>query len=598
MKISYLDGRRFHRAFIAGAEALVRAQSELNRINVFPVPDGDTGSNLACTVTGTVEDAEILPSLSRTCRSLSEAAISAARGNSGLILAQFLYGFSRETGEADRLPAGAVGTPLVRAVDYARAAVSRPVEGTILTVMRAWAEAVARLQTESSDLVDIISRSLDAAHDALDRTPEQLAVLAEAGVVDAGAKGFVIFIEGITDFIREGSLRGIERIHLPEASTIAIEWEPPDYLDQRYCVEAILISDDLDPGSLRQTLDHWGDAVVVTGHERKAHIHIHTWDPQGLFAELGRTAVFSQPKVDDLFRQVEAVHHPIARTAIVTDSSCDLPPEQLDRYQVYMVPLHLSFGSSLYLDKLTMSPDLFYKRLISSPTHPTTSQPPVGTFAGLYAFLADYYDAIVSIHLSSALSGTFDSARLAAERIDADITVIDSRTLCASLGLIVSEAARLAVEGVDRAGIVSAVEELIPTARIFVAVRDLRHMVRGGRVSPVKGTLARLLNLTPIVTLDADGAGTTFGQAFSRRGVQRTIEREVVQLAHRDGLRRYAVTHADDPVGAQQWAGCLQDLLGRPPEYIMGISPVIGLNAGPGALAVSLLTGGEPAARC
>ena len=590
VKISYLDGPRLFNALAAGAETLFGEREELNRINVFPVPDGDTGNNLTATVASIVGDTEVKPSLQATADSIADAALVGARGNSGLILAQYFYGISQEVAGRHRIEVHSLGDLFAGAVRYAREAIGNPVEGTLLTVLEEWSSAVKCLQEKYRDLADLIPASLDAARTSLQSTTSRLRALREANVVDAGGKGFVAMLEGISDFIRSGRLRSIAEITDAPREIVEEHSAYHGEVVHRYCTEAVLTGENLNLHDLRRRLESYGDSVIVSGHEQKVHFHLHSNQPEELFRELDPLGTFQRPKAEDMIRQVEAGRRMKPQIALVTDSTCDLPAETLDRFNIHMIPVQLAFGDSHYLDKFTITPDIFYRKLESSSLRPTTSQPSVSAFESLFTFLADHYDSIIAIHLSAALSGTWNAARMAAERITSvPITVIDSRTLTASLGLIVLEVAEAIERGLSYAEVVDLINNTISRSRVLVGVKTLKYMVRGGRVSPVLGVVGSLLNLKPIVTLDEDGKGTTFGKAHSQRGTLRSIEGEIGELVRGNGIKRYAVVHASDPARAADWAGDLTGITGMAPDYIIDISPVIGLNAGVGSLGVCLL---------
>lgn len=193
MKISHLDSKRLYNALIAGGNAVIKNQDYLNKINVFPVPDADTGTNLASTMRSIIEGTRIYPALFETVRSMADAALIGARGNSGVIFAQFIHGLSREIKNEEKIQAQLFSDYINNAVEYAYEAILEPVEGTILTVLKDWGAAVKKHSNESDDLIEILTNSLTIAQSSLENTPNQLKILADAGVVDAGAKGLVLF---------------------------------------------------------------------------------------------------------------------------------------------------------------------------------------------------------------------------------------------------------------------------------------------------------------------------------------------------------------------------------------------------------------------
>ena len=167
--------------------------------------------------------------------------------------------------------------------------------------------------------------------------------------------------------------------------------------------------------------------------------------------------------------------------------------------------------------------------------------------------------------------------------------MLDSRHLSGSLGLIVLRTARAIEQGLDHEQIVERARDWIAGVRIFVSVKTLAYMVRGGRVSPMKGLLARLLHLKPIVSVDGEGNSILLAKAFSQRGNVRQVLRRVAEIAGRERLWKTAVLHAHDAPAAADYARRLERATGRKPAFIMDISPVVGLNAGLGAVAVALM---------
>jgi hypothetical protein len=341
---------------------------------------------------------------------------------------------------------------------------------------------------------------------------------------------------------------------------------------------------------MRDAIADLGDSVIVAGGGGMARIHIHTNDPALVFDRLRPFGNPVQQKVDDMRAQIEAAHAVHRRIAIVTDSTCDLPQEILDRYHIHVVPMVLIFGEAEYLDRVTLTTDRFFELAEDSKVFPSTSQPSAAAFQRTYSFLSGWHDSIIAIHLSSRLSGTFESSRREAARFEGKkITVIDSRNLSGSLGLVVLHAAQAVARGLTHAEVVAEVEASLSKAKIFVSVRTLKYMVRGGRVSPLKGFAAKILNLKPIVSLDKNGDSKLIGKAFSVRANEKKIIRMVEDLNKEGKLKSFAVVHGSAPEEGKNFAAKLEGALGMRPEYIMPISPVIGLNAGKGSVAVVVM---------
>ncbi len=298
----------------------------------------------------------------------------------------------------------------------------------------------------------------------------------------------------------------------------------------------------------------------------------------------------SRQKVDDMQRQFEDGQATMD-ISLVTDSACDLPTELLDRYHIHVVPLLLTSAGTEYLDKLTISQDGFWRLAAERATFPRSSQPSVAQLVRMYESQLAYGSQVVSIHVAGVMSGTFQAAQIEARRLDPDrIRVVDSKGLSASFGLLVLRVAEARDQGMSLAELTENIPLWASKARIFVSVPSLSYMVRGGRVSPLKGWLAGLLNLKPIVSVDAEGRSLLYGKSFSEQANLRKLIAMTIRIHQEKPILYYAVVHAAAPEKASRLARELEAALGFPPHYIMEISSVIALNSGPGAVSVALMS--------
>lgn len=592
MKIGYLDGNRLYYAFLAGGRAVIRDRDYLNKINVFPVPDSDTGTNLASTMRAIAERARAFRSARATLGSIADAALLGARGNSGLIFAQFLFGLSQEVREESRLTPHHFAEGARRAVQHARRAILTPVEGTMLTVLHDWAEALYAERWKKSDFVELLTHSLHAAERSLKDTPKKLAVLARAGVVDAGAKGFFDFLEGVVAFIRKGSLRAVRRVAGDDPPA------PPDLhaerstVTKRFCSEALLIGDRLDVDAIQGFVRAAGESAIVAGSPSKLRLHVHTDDAAGLFYELQRHGTIQDIKADDMLRQFEAAHdrkHPVA---VLTDSACDLPQAVLDDHQVHVIPFNLFFGDSLFLDKVTIVPDRFYDLLRSRPEMPKSAQPSQAHVQRVLEFLAGHYEAVVAVTISGGLTGFHGQVLKAREALGLDasrVAVVDSKHLSVSEALIVLRVLEAVRAGRTFEEISREADRWVKATRLWVDIRTLRYMVKGGRVSPAKGLMAAALNIKPIVTLDAEGKAAILGKSFSRRGNMKKILGQIRKATADRAVWKYGLVHAQNEGRARLYAEALEGMLGRPPAFISDVSPVVGAHNGIGVVGIGLM---------
>ena len=590
MQIKYLDGDRLYYAFLIGGNAVIKDKNYLNKINVFPVPDSDTGTNMASTMRSIAEETVHSRSAEATLQSIVDAALSGARGNSGLIFAQFLYGISEKLKNVKRISTSQFGESVRDAVKYAYKAIVSPVEGTMLTVMKDWADAVYQKRKEKSDFAELLSDSLQVARRSLTETPKKLAVLAKAGVVDAGAKGFVDFLEGITNFIKRGKLRSIPKPEVLPLDTKVHVHSQKDVIEHRYCTEALITGKNMDLEKIRKEVHPYGVSAIVAGSPEKMRIHIHTNNPADLFFYLRNYGSINQIKADDMLKQYVASHKRKSSIALVTDSSCDLPQQVIDDYQIHVIPYNLSFGDTLFLDKITITPEQFYTLLKTVKEIPKSAIPPLKTVQSLFSFLASHYESLIVVSISDGLSGAHKQTIEAASIVkDKKISLINSKNLSGTLGLIILRAAQAIQEGKTHDEIVQLVEEWVSKTRLLVDIKTLKYMVRGGRVSPLKGFVARALHIKPLITLDSEGKASALDKSFSRKGNMKKIIRLIKDMASEGKIWNYAIVHAQSLERAEMYAQRLEEILHKKPAFIMDLSPVIGVHNGIGVVGVGIM---------
>jgi len=588
-----MDGRNLYYTFVAGARKVIEHQIELNKINVFPVNDGDTGTNLASTIRSVIESLHPHRSYKITADRIAEATLMNARGNSGIIFAQFFYGLSIETGDLMVVSLKQFAESIQRSVKYVYEAVANPVEGTMLTVIREWADYISESWPKFTDFNHLLLSSYDILLRSLQETKSKLKILATNNVVDAGAKGFVLFVEGIIEFIQS---RNVKELILAKSETTTfpkIEEVIAEKVDFRYCTEAIIKNSVNDNSSLKSILAKFGDSIVVAGSDRIRRIHVHTNSPAELFDELRPSGTLTFQKADDMIRQSDAVYNRKWKIALVTDSTCDLSKELIDHYQINMLPINISFGENNYLNKITIQPDQFYKLLDESPDYPKSAQVNETAFINLYSHLASHYDSIIAIHVSDKLSGTFNSSLRAAKSISSEfnksISVINSKNLSGALGLIILRTAQAIEDGLQHDQIVSLAEKWVTDTRILVSVKTLKYMVRGGRLSAFRGLLARVLNINPIVTLDDTGKAVSFDKAFSQKANMEKVIKHIRSDNPGKKIWNYIVLHANNQKAAVWFSEKMEIFTGKKPVSVCNISPVIGANAGVGAASVAFL---------
>jgi uncharacterized protein len=592
-KIKELDAKQLYYSFLAGAQRIFDNQKLLNKINVFPVADADTGTNMASTMRSILDAIVPTDNPKQTAVALADAAITGARGNSGIIFAQFLYGFSNEIKTEQNLDIKAFAESIKNAVAYAYDAIANPVEGTILTVIREWAEYIYALKDIIDDFIRLLIEALQKAQESLAETTNKLQVLARSHVVDAGAKGFVVWLEGILDFFTKNDPKKIDDISrsrvLDEVDTSAVSH---DKITFRYCAEALINGTGLNKNDILNSVRHCGDSHVIAGSPQKMRIHVHTDHPATLFSILARFGNIVYQKVDDMIFQNEVRYNRKSNIAILTDSTCDLPAEIMDRYQIHFVPLTIHFGETFFLDRITMQPEQFLTMMQKSDHNPTSAQPAFKEFQNKYEYLGTQYDSVIGINLSTGLSGTcFNSEKAAKEvsvRSGKPMTVLNSKTISGSLGLIIMRAAEAIEKGASHAEILPKIEEWIEKSTVRVSVKTLKYIVRSGRVSPLKSFVARILDLKPLISINEDGKTYLFKKSFTEKSAMKKAVRSIEKMLRTRKLWNYAITHADNLDTAQWYAREMERITGMKPAFVAHVSPVLVAHTGPGVACIAV----------
>ena len=588
-----LDGAALAAALRTGIHRLISREEVINKINVFPVPDGDTGTNLALTLQAVLVALRTGPEphAGQLLTRVADAALDGARGNSGAILAQFLLGAGDRAALLPALTTAEFADAMAGGAAYARESLAEPREGTILTVISDFAdEAAAAVRDGAVDYRALMRRALAAARASLEATPDKLEMLKRANVVDAGALGFVELVAGVADYLETG---------VAPADDAAIQLLSDDEttagsqmnLEHRWCTECTITGEAIDRRRLREEASRLGSSLVVAGTRNKVRLHIHTNQPPQLFALAAGFGAVGGQKADDMQRQQEMAHHaPRRRVAVVTDSAADLPESVLEALDVHVVPVRVHFGTQSYLDKVGLSSEEFFRLLAASPVHPKTSQPPPGDFRRAFEFLGSHYEAVVYVGLMARVSGTFQSAETAASRARtrARILTHDSGSAALGQGLIAMRAAEAAAAGGGAEAVRAAAAAAGRATRTWGCLATLEFAVRGGRVPAWIRPIADALGLVPILMVKPGGRLGLGGALFGRRNLYRRYARMLRRRLDPARRWRIGISHANVPEGA----AAVRDELaaGLPRAEFLPVIPLgtaLGVHGGPGCVVVA-----------
>ena len=604
MPIEYLDGRRFSQVVVAGADWVRHTREHINRINVFPVADGDTGTNMALSLSATAASIRGLEerSLGAVAKQAAEASILGAKGNSGVIMAHWFLGLSQAFGSRPRAGAGDVASAMSSATDAVYQAIENPVEGTIVTVMKAISECGRTIATNDRDLGSLLDGVLAAGNDALSRTPRQLAVLQQANVVDAGAQGYVNFLEGARRVIRGESSPAPSETG--GAARAADPWTESDHdaihsgaeITERYCTEIVVRGKRFRAEPLKRRFRPLGSSLLVVTTGDVFKLHVHTNRPDEVVRIAAKLGTVEERKVDDMLRQREErtakqVHALVphdrqpATVAVACDSTADLPQSVRREHGIEIAPLQVLFGDAVYRDQVDLSTEDFYRKLDHAPHHPTTSQPPPREFVDALDRIRPDREAVV-VTISSALSGTYRSAIHGAQLVSHPrVEVFDSLSASTGLGMMTLNAARLAGDGASMDEILHWLARWREDTGLVFSLPTLEYLRRGGRIGAAKSLLGGLLGLQPILTFKegrveplARARGTA--EAFHR--VAAAVEARVPAGSRvRIGLIEIGQCDPIDELKVRLDRHCevIECVRGAP-------TGVIGAHAGPGAWGV------------
>ncbi|GAC1659273.1 MAG: DAK2 domain-containing protein [Vulcanimicrobiaceae bacterium] len=303
MDITALDGRGYAKFVAAGTYFLKKYRGELNDLNVFPVPDGDTGTNMYLTIRSAALEAGKCRSanLAEVAAAAAHGGLLGARGNSGVIISQMLRGFAHHVRHRSEIDTFTLATAMREAVAAAKAALLKPVEGTIISVAHAAAEAAYRLALHERDFYRLSNAVLRAAFEALERTPDQLAVLKEAGVVDSGGAGFVYFLEGILRFLPDVKVRTTAFPRRPIRNRVFTVAQVVG--ENKFCTEFIVEGATCETGALRDALQSRGDSLIVAGAPPTLKVHIHTDLPDAVQSVAAKFGTLTRLKIDNMEQQ-------------------------------------------------------------------------------------------------------------------------------------------------------------------------------------------------------------------------------------------------------------------------------------------------------
>ncbi len=577
MLTNEINGYQLYDYITAGAKKIIVNQRYLNSINVFPVADGDTGSNLAFTMNNIIKKANRHESASKTLDSVAKYALEASYGNSGTIVASYLKGLASESVNKDKLSIKEFSHNLAKSVKYAYSSIATPQEGTILTVMREWGDYLLDNYKNTSDLRSLLNSSITYLTDVVNNTKEQLYELKQANVVDAGAKGFVYFIEGIYEFVSSGFVSdAVDEFKIP-IEMLDLHQD----LNFRYCSEFDLEPNkSFDVKSIKKRMLTYGDSLIINDRESYYKIHIHTDDPEKVALFLRKYGKITGSKVDDMKIQYDVLNNKKSNIGIITDSIADLPTDFIEDNQIFVMPIQMIADGEIYLDRMTITTKNTFQVLKDSKVYPSSSQPTDSYIRKTLEYMMQHYDRVIGIFISSKMSGTYSKVKTIAEEIDKDrIKVIDSKANSGSQGLIVKKAVNAISDKKDFSEIIAEVEESIGRMKIFVEIPDLSYAVKSGRVPAIVGKVADLFKLRVIISIDKEGNGSVVKD--------RSLKKKIKKISQDKVVKDYVLIHSAKEKEVSEYIDFATKEIGFPPLFVNNVSAVISALVGKDSIGIA-----------
>ena len=308
--IQYIDGKNLRDMFVSGANNLKNNKDYVDKLNVFPVPDGDTGTNMSLTISSAMKELAKVndDDITNIGKSLAKGSLMGARGNSGVILSQIIRGFTKSIEGKEKLSSMDLAQAFKNGSDTAYKAVIKPIEGTILTVVRESGEYALKAAKRENDILTFLELVIKEANASLERTPELLKNLKDAGVVDSGGKGLVLIYEGMYKALKGEMVNANEQTSQVESHTQSAQSEiNTEDIKFAYCTEFILESDKITYDKIRDIMLNYGDSLAVVGDEGLIKVHVHTNEPGTVIQEALKYGQLVTIKIENMKVQHENI---------------------------------------------------------------------------------------------------------------------------------------------------------------------------------------------------------------------------------------------------------------------------------------------------
>jgi hypothetical protein len=571
-------------------ERIDRDKEQINKINVFPVPDQDTGNNLAATLRGIkscIENKEF-NNLEELSASVLDGALTAAQGNTGIIYTGFLAGFFPYIANETSVNGTKLGEAFEKGYERAKDSIQNPKEGTMLDVIQAFALGVKEKSKEEQDIVKIFHHALVKANEALLDTPNKMELLKKAGVVDAGGLGFLMILETYLDTLQEQTdpftIKSLEKDGLGAKRFVQI-------LSNRYEVVALLDDGDYTEKQIKDKLHHLGNCLDVIQIGEKTKIHIHTDDPYDVRDLIKKMGNIENLRIEDMAKEVtgeKSVEN--VSVGIIVDERSGLSSKIVNHYGIEVIPLRISWpeGENIAGENIC-------QRIKEAKKQGIVSQPKIEPIAPEF-FMESYknqlqkFDDVLCIASSSKLSDNYESAKKGREMLSSNekehVFVIDSKNISAGQSIIVLEAVEMIAEQRKVKEILRKLEKTIENVNLYCVIersdwwnKEKTKPFWFSKKQEVRYALGEMKNgkIVPIETMKTKNFAAAL---FSK--IEKTSRKDI-----REGKRiRIVIAHGDNSPQADELKNKMKTIKKTDISFINVTDPVTSINACPESLLV------------
>ena len=589
--MKFLTQQELKKMMLASYERIEREKEKINKINVFPVPDQDTGSNLAKTllgIKGAIEKKEY-KDLQEASAAILNGALASAQGNAGVIYTGFLAGFLLQLNK-NPVNAQKLAAAFSQGAKRARESIQDPKEGTILDVIDATADVFKKEAEKKSNIIDILKVAIEKAQIALLATREKMEVFRKANVVDAGGLGFLMILESYLDAIEPSVAKVSEGKEKPSEKVKRFV----QVLSNRYEVVSLIEDLETDQKTIREKLKKLGDCLDIVQVGNKMKIHIHTDYPDEVKRIIKDSGEVLSLREEDMAKEV--VGEPSVREisiGIVTENNITCLPEKvMERYQIETVDAIVDWPEGENLPGENIYQKMREADRQGIKEFPKTSQATPKSYFDVFKKQLEKFDKVLCISISSKLSGCYNSACQAKEMLSEEererVYILDTLHAVASQALLVLRAIELIQEQREINEVIDEVKKLIPQTHLHCIFEDPKWIEAGGRASKSQANWIRRmrkLNLHPLITIK-DGVVTKGGIIFAKdmaEALYKKIVKESQKIRKQGKKIRVIIQQADNPEGAEKLRQSLKEIKAEVP-FISLASPVIATHIGPGTL--------------